>query len=125
MDVSGAIIRRLGCDTKLWNNGYALSTYGSVDRRALLLMDNFSAHLVALEKAPPPSNIRIVFFPANATSIYQPLDQGIIQNLKHYYRKSWMYWMIGMLDRGIDPRERMSLNYTAVVNASVANKGQQ
>jgi hypothetical protein len=75
-------------------------------------MDNFSAHLVALEKAPPPSNIRIVFFPANATSIYQPLDQGIIQNLKHYYRKSWMYWMIGMLDRGIDPRERMSLNYT-------------
>jgi hypothetical protein len=81
-------------------------------RRVLLLMDNFSAHLVALEKAPPPSNIRIVFFPANATSIYQPLDQGIIQNLKHYYRKSWMYWMIGMLDRGIDPRERMSLNYT-------------
>ncbi|KAJ5976584.1 hypothetical protein N7481_010291 [Penicillium waksmanii] len=42
----------------------------------------------------------------------RPLDQGIIQNLKHYYRKSWMYWMIGMLDRGIDPRERMSLNYT-------------
>jgi DDE superfamily endonuclease. len=81
-------------------------------RRVLLLMDNFSAHLVALEKAPPPSNIRIVFFPANATSIYQPLDQGIIQNLKHYYRKSWLYWMIGMLDRGIDPRERMSLNYT-------------
>jgi hypothetical protein len=81
-------------------------------RRVLLLMDNFSAHLMALKKAPPPSNIRIVFFPANATSIYQPLDQGIIQNLKHYYRKSWMYWMISMLDRGIDPRERMSLNYT-------------
>ena len=81
-------------------------------KRALLLMDKFSAHLVVLEKAPSPSNIRVVFFPANATSIYQPLDQGIIQNLKHYYRKSWMYWMIGMLDRGIDPRERMSLNYT-------------
>lgn len=30
--MSGAMIRRLGCDTKLWNNGYALSTYGSVDR---------------------------------------------------------------------------------------------
>jgi hypothetical protein len=81
-------------------------------RRVLLLMDNFSAHLLALEKAPPPSNIKIVFFPANATSLYQPLDQGIIQNLKHYYRKSWMWWMIGMLDRGVDPRERMSLNYT-------------
>jgi hypothetical protein len=47
-------------------------------RRVLLLLDNFSAHLLALEKAPPSSNIRIVFLPANATSLYQPLDQGII-----------------------------------------------
>jgi hypothetical protein len=30
--MSGAIIRRLGCITKLWNNSYTLSTYGSVDR---------------------------------------------------------------------------------------------
>lgn len=81
-------------------------------RRVLLLLDNFSAHLLAVDEAPPLSNIEVVFFPANATSVYQPLDQGIIQNLKHYYRKKWMLWIIGMLDRNIDPRERMSLNYT-------------
>lgn len=70
-------------------------------------------HLLALEKAPPPPpNIRSMFLTANATSLYQPFGQDIIQNLKHYHRKSWMWWVIGMLDRVIDPRERMSLNYT-------------
>lgn len=81
-------------------------------RRVLLLLDNFSAHLCALEDAPPPPNIRVLFFPANAMSIYQPLDQGIIQNLKHHYRRKWMLWMVNILDRGLDPQKKMSLNYT-------------
>ena len=81
-------------------------------RQVVLLLDNFSAHLSALEDTPPPSNIKVVFLPPNATSIYQPLDQGIIRNLKHHYRKKWMTWMINMIDRDIDPTERMSLYYT-------------
>lgn len=81
-------------------------------RRVVLLLDNFSAHLSALDNAPPPSNIKVVFLPSNSTSIYQPLDQGIIRNLKHHYRKKWMTWMINMMDRGVDPTQRMSLYYT-------------
>lgn len=81
-------------------------------RRVLLLLDNFSAHLCALDDAPRRPILRLFFFPVDATSIYQPLDQGIIQNLKHHYRKKWKLWMINVLDRNIDPRERMSLNYT-------------
>ena len=81
-------------------------------RRVLLLLDNFSVHLYTLEDAPPPPNIRVLFFPANATSIYQPLDQGIIQNLKHHYRRKWMLWMVNILDRNLDPQKKMSLNYT-------------
>lgn len=38
-------------------------------RPLLLLMDNFSAHLSALDYTPPPSNIKVLFFPANATSV--------------------------------------------------------
>ena len=34
---------------------------------------------------PPPANIKIQWLPANSTSVYQPLDQGIIMNLKTYY----------------------------------------
>jgi hypothetical protein len=81
-------------------------------RRILLLLDNFSAHLCALEDAPPPSNIEVVFFPAKATSVYLPLDHGIIQNLKHHYRRKWMIWMINILDQNLDPNKKMSLNYT-------------
>jgi hypothetical protein len=77
----------------------------------VLLLDNFSAHLSALEYAPPPSNIKVVFLPLNATSVYQPLDQGIIRNLKHYYRKKWLTWMVDIIDRGVDPTQRISLYY--------------
>jgi hypothetical protein len=84
----------------------------SKDRRVLLLLDNCSAHTVGFANAPPPPHIRVLFFPANATSVYQPLDQGIIQNIKHHYRKKWIRWMIAILDRGLDPCEKMSLGYT-------------
>jgi hypothetical protein len=84
----------------------------SIGRRVLLLMDNASPHLAGIKQAPPPPHIQVVFFPANSTSIYQPLDQGIIQNLKHQYRKKWIRWMIAILDRGLDPRTKMNLNHT-------------
>lgn len=32
-------------------------------RRVDLLLDNFSAHLSALDNTPPPSNIKVVFLP--------------------------------------------------------------
>lgn len=90
--------RAIGCvwrwNKKAWMRGnimaewlHAFYKHIGKQRRVLLLMDNFKAHLSALDFAPPPSNIKVLFFPANATSVYQPLDQGIIQNLKHHYRK--------------------------------------
>jgi hypothetical protein len=81
-------------------------------RRVLLLMDNFSPHITALQLASPPPNIMIQFSPANSTSFYQPLDQGIIQNLKHYYKKSWIQYMINCLDQGQDPDKTRNLFYT-------------
>ncbi|KAK9737092.1 DDE superfamily endonuclease [Popillia japonica] len=51
-------------------------------RTILLTLDNCAAHKVeGLEL----SNIKTYFFPAN-TSRLQPLDQGIIANLKSHYR---------------------------------------
>jgi hypothetical protein len=50
-------------------------------KQALLLMDNFSAHELAVEQLKESmllTNTRVMFYPPNATSIYQPLDQGII-----------------------------------------------
>ena len=52
-------------------------------RKVCLLLDNCSAHNI--EKSHL-KYVQLVYLPANTTSSIQPLDQGIIQNFKHYYR---------------------------------------
>lgn len=52
-------------------------------KKIALLVDNCTAHSLI----PKLQNIEIVFFPANCTSILQPLDMGIIKCFKGYYRK--------------------------------------
>ncbi|UYV68426.1 hypothetical protein LAZ67_5004288 [Cordylochernes scorpioides] len=32
-------------------------------------------------------NVEVIFFPANTTSVIQPMDKGVIKNLKHFYRR--------------------------------------
>lgn len=53
------------------------------DRHICLVIDNCLAHPSNVEL----TNIRQVFFPPNTTSIQQPMDMGVIKNLKHHYRK--------------------------------------
>lgn len=52
------------------------------NRNIILFLDNFSGHMTE----GLFENIKIVFFPANCTSVLQPLDQGIIQPFKVKYR---------------------------------------
>lgn len=59
--------------------------FDSEGRRVLLLIDNCPSH--KLKPTTTLKAIRIEFFPANYTSVLQPLDAGIIKNLKHYYRQ--------------------------------------
>ncbi|OOQ89349.1 hypothetical protein PEBR_27544 [Penicillium brasilianum] len=66
--------RAIGCvwrwNKKAWMRGdimgewlRAFYKHIGKQRRVLLLMDNFSAYLSALDYAPPPSNIKVLFFP--------------------------------------------------------------
>lgn len=52
-------------------------------RTILLFIDNCTAH----NSVPSMTNVKVVFFPPNMTSVLQPMDQGVIKNFKHYYRR--------------------------------------
>ncbi len=51
----------------------------------MLLVDNCSSHAVKRDLAL--SNVKVEFFPANTTSVSQPMDMGIIRSIKAAYRK--------------------------------------
>ena len=36
---------------------------------------------------PLMENVKDVFFPPNMTSVAQPMDQGVIKNCMHFYRR--------------------------------------
>jgi hypothetical protein len=53
------------------------------ERKIILIVDNCPAHPVLQNL----ENIKLVFIPANITSILQPMDQGVLRNPKCHYRK--------------------------------------
>ncbi|CAH0726455.1 unnamed protein product, partial [Brenthis ino] len=74
-------------------------------RKILLLVDNCPAHPIISNLR----NIELAFFPANTTSILQPMDQSVIKSLKgHYSRK--------MLMDMIETDGKVSINMLQAVN---------
>lgn len=66
------------------------------NKKILLLVDNCKPHL----SLPPLKNIKVVFLPANTTSVIQPCDQGIIRSFKSYYRQEVSRTILSQLDNG-------------------------
>ena len=56
--------------------------------KALLLLDNCSAHPNEDELVSNDGQIVAKFLPPNVTSLIQPMDQGVLECLKRIYRKS-------------------------------------
>jgi hypothetical protein len=89
---------------KSWMTGDILhDILGSLNRKLrakgrsiLLFMDNAGCHPTDLEGKY--SNIRVLFLPPNTTSKLQPLDLGIIQNFKLYYRKMLMRFILAKIE---------------------------
>ena len=69
------------------------------ERNVVLLVDNCASHPPILCR--DLTNIRIEFLPPNTTSKIQPLDQGIIKNFKHFYRKKTVRRLLNGMDVGI------------------------
>lgn len=67
-------------------------------RQVCLLLDNCSAHHVAIQL----KNITVKFLPANTTAKLQPLDQGIIKAFKVGYRRRLVQRLLTNLRLGIE-----------------------
>ena len=59
------------------------SSFRAQSRKVALLIDNGPA----LHESKNLTNINLIFVPPNATSVLQPMDQGVIRSLKAHYRK--------------------------------------
>lgn len=65
-------------------------------RSVCLYLDNCSAHHV---EDISLTNVRIIFFPPNCTSVIQPLDQGVIKSVKAAYRGRLIRKMLLNMER--------------------------
>lgn len=75
-----------------WNHTLKLQ-----GRKICLLLDNCTAHLLIVL-----SNIEIQFYPPNTTALQQPMDMGVIKNLKGHYRKQLNTRVVQGLERNKD-----------------------
>ncbi|CRG92946.1 hypothetical protein PISL3812_10042 [Talaromyces islandicus] len=113
-------IENLGCtwrsNTKAWMTGEIFKEWliqfdnRMINRKVVLLMDNFSAHQLAVEEVESQlQNTLVIWLPPNSTTKYQPLDQGIINNWKIIWRRNWVLYMVKEFDRGVDPLDTITL----------------
>jgi hypothetical protein len=81
-------------------------------RKVLLLMDNFSGHELATVLVSGVDGLRnttLIWLPANTTSYWQPMDQGIIAAFKLYYRQQWVSFMLREYEAKRDPLKSVTL----------------
>ncbi|XP_041357847.1 tigger transposable element-derived protein 6-like [Gigantopelta aegis] len=64
------------------------------------LVDNCSAHSADVDAKL--KNLKLIFLPLNTTSCIQPCDQGIIHNLKYFYRQQIVNRIVTEIDSGQD-----------------------
>lgn len=79
---------------------------GKERRKIVMFVDNCPAHPKSIENL---KNIRLVFFPPNTTSKLQPMDQGVIKNLKCHYRRRILKKIINAIDNNQPVIESINL----------------
>ena len=68
--------------------------------KAVLVLDNCSAHPDAKELVSEDENVIAKYLPPNVTALIQPMDQGVIQSVKKRYKKKLLHRLIIEDDMG-------------------------
>ncbi|XP_064455097.1 tigger transposable element-derived protein 6-like [Ornithodoros turicata] len=94
-------------------------------RKICLLLDNCTAHHIVGLNLP---HIELRFFPANSTSLLQPLDQGVIRSVKCAYRERLIQRLLLNLRLQVETKvdiyvamKMLSAAWTATQPSTVAN----
>ena len=93
-------------------------------RKVLLFVDNCAAH----PKVQNLQAITLQFLPPNTTSHLQPMDQGVIMNMKVHYRKHLVKSLLHSYDSGetpkpIDVKQAISMLFEAWKNVKPVSIG--
>jgi hypothetical protein len=68
---------------KWWNN-FLLRICRRTIKPVFLILDNSGPH--GTELKDPQGQVKVIFLPPNVTSVYQPMDAGVIAMVKKNYR---------------------------------------
>ena len=75
------------------------------NRQIILFVDNCAAHP---KDTSFLRNVKVVRYPANCTSMLQPLDLGIIHSLKAYYRKRLVQTSLCLMESGKEVQKKLT-----------------
>jgi hypothetical protein len=98
-------------NNKAWMNTDIFSSFlrsldastGAQNRNILLFVDNSAAHQKYTSFL---RNVKVIRYPANCTSVPQPLDLGVIKCYKQLYRKRLVQTAVCLMDAGKDMKRR-------------------
>ena len=80
-----------------------------MEKKAVLLLDNCRAHPPASVLQTRDGLIKVLYLPPNTTSKIQPMDMGIISNMKQNYRRELVRDMIDSDDNVTDYLKRINI----------------
>ena len=86
---------------------FLLDFDSQLNKKIILILDNFSGH--KFNESVVLKNVVPCYLPPNTTSKTQPLDAGIICNIKIKYRNYMVTYSLGkMLERNLDQTKSIS-----------------
>lgn len=68
--------------------------------KVLLLIDNAPSHPSDVVLSSHDGKFNVLFLPPNVTSVLQPMDQGVIETFKRFYRKQLLQMLLLDMENG-------------------------
>jgi hypothetical protein len=99
------------------------ASMGAQNRNIFLFVDNCAAHPKYTSFL---RNVKVIWYPANCTSVLQPLDLGVIKCYKQLYGKRLVQTAVCLMDAGKDTKKKINmleaLHYTVAALQQVTQQ---